>query len=903
MALVKQTYMERLAEVFLRGAEQNANSNLKGLGGILLGGEPGVGKTSFMELFSDLTGVKLITIEVPHIVEEHIINIPFLVYTPENEATKSGSTVLQDKNDQGTPQPEETNNQPKPVIGKDEYNMVLADSHLFTQLTSAGSEDDMTYLRKMSDPHPSTNRQAIAQQLFKALGGNETHIPPMISTVRKNFRCILFFDEYFRETTVRIRNVLREIAVNNNIGIHKVPPGTFIVYASNMADEGIEATLPKNTHMAQRINFKTPTKQEWFNWMEVKYKHDPHVQLKPEVVAAFKKMITDKNLSYDDSDSEVRTSPRRWEQLMIYVNQSLPVDNREDAVSLLTNVRNNFVNYETGEYSGVSQNVIKHLTELIKSTSSVDIEEGALTDSTYWMENLDHHIRQHMKAGNHRKYIPVIAGAPGVGKTSLIDQIAWKHKLIPIAIDTARLNSESVTGMPIPGKKYDNDSKIEIKFTEPELYNIIQRGVERGTKEYFEDLTDQYGEAEAQKRFNNWTQQQWKYLLFFDELNRPQDKKTFNALRRVVLEKNFGPAGNQHGDPLKLPDGSIVVGAINPDPDTGGTESMSKHFRDVVDVINATPAWSKTRKFIYEKPKGFSGETKDATMLVLDEIIKKFKDKSGKYSDELAPYYLKAGDESIWVSPREYDTMFVNIASALEHVRRKIMRDDELSEDDIREMVSQELEEYIESNLYQAVERTETVGIEEFFSALKQWIETKLTDKITKVLLSKVVESGHTWESILHPYVTQKTDVTSMVKDSEIMNLIKTTSQAQFAEGVSAYIAKLMKDEASFNKYLVDQPDDKVILDGKEIKRTGEKTSIVGNVLMGLLFTLFAYNIQYNTIAVIGKSWFTGTKQSLAKVSFADEIKRRDVIIAISELRTDIQDALMEVQNEAGTTA
>src|SRR5574343_2115187 len=73
-------------------ANMKAKSQSIGKSGILLAGDPGVGKTSFIRFFSLLTGIELITIEAPHITEEHIINIPFIVYDPITKREENGAT-------------------------------------------------------------------------------------------------------------------------------------------------------------------------------------------------------------------------------------------------------------------------------------------------------------------------------------------------------------------------------------------------------------------------------------------------------------------------------------------------------------------------------------------------------------------------------------------------------------------------------------------------------------------------------------------------------------------------------------------------------------------------------------------------------------------------------------------
>lgn len=878
MARKEQTYIQKLTVKFLRAANQQARGNMRNLGGILLGGDPGVGKTTFMELFSDLTGIHLITIEVPHIVEEHIINIPFLVYNPQTGTKQTGRSQLQDKNPDNN----------------DEYDMVLADSNLFTQITRARSMPDQQYVAMMTDPHPNSNRQRIAQQLFQGLGGTENKIPPMIQKLRQNFNCILFFDEYFREAPVRIRNILRD-TINGNIGMHKIPANTFIVYASNMKDEGLDS-IPLNTQMSQRIEFKSPTKKEWFSWIETKFKNDPHVQMKPQVLTAFKKVITDTTISKNDVASGVRISPRRWEQLLIYVNQSLPVDDRKDAVALLTNVRNNFVNYETGEYANLAHEVTKIVTYLIKQLSSVqDIKSSDKTAGSDWTDALNHHIKQHMKSGKHRKYIPVISGAPGVGKTSMIDKIAEKNNLVAVAIDSSRLSAEDVIGMPIPGQR--SEKKMEVKFTVPQLYQQIINEIEDSAEEHFQDLLQKLGKEKAQEEFAKWEQQDWKYLIFFDELNRV-DTKTFNSLRRIILEKNFGPSSDGKGGMLHLPDGSIVIGALNPDPETDGTESMTGHFRDVIDIINATPAWNKTRQFLLNKNNaGISDAAIDTTMFIIDEFVKKFKTKDEDVDKEQAPYYIQAGSSSIYVSPREYDALFSNMAPALDDVKKEILSDEEMTEHEGEELLADEVGEYMESGLLFPAEKSESTAPEEFISLIRQWIETKLSKKIYTSLITKKVKTEDTWGGVLSKYISGDRDVTKMPDDSSINTRMDATNAAQFVEEVSAAIETALDNSLKFLVLDTDHP--KIELSDGRIITGKETTHRLGNIIMGLLFTLDQHNFQYDRIMAIGKALTSGAKRALKNAKGLSDEEHRDVVNAIAHLRADVHDALVEIKDES----
>ncbi len=882
MARQQPTYIQKLTVKFLRAASQQSSGNMRNLGGILLGGDPGIGKTTFMELFSDLTGIYLITIEVPHIVEEHIINIPFLVYNPQSGTKQAGSSQLQDK--------DPTNN--------DEYDMVLADSNLFTQIQRAQSLPDQQYVAMMTDPHPNTNRQRIAQQLYQGLGGTEQKIPPMIQQLRQNFNCILFFDEYFREAPVRIRNILRD-TINGNIGMHKIPANTFIVYASNMKDEGLD-TIPLNTQMSQRIEFKAPTSKEWFTWLETKFRNDPHVQMQPEILQAFKKLIDDTTISKNDVASGVRISPRRWEQLLLYVNQSLPVEDRKDGVALITNVRNNFINYETSEYAKLSEKVVKATVKLIKATSTIrDIKPTEKTSGSDWTDALNHHIKTHMKSGKHRKYIPVISGAPGIGKTSMIDKIAENNNLVAVAIDSSRLSAEDVIGMPIPGQR--REKKMEVKFTVPQLFHQIEREIEDAAEEHFQEFVEKHGEEQAQKEIAKWEQQEWKYLLFFDELNRV-DTKTFNSLRRIILEKNFGPSSDGKGGMLHLPDGSIVVGALNPDPETGGTESMTGHFRDVIDIIQAELSWSKTRQFLLNKKNtGISDAAIDTAMFIIDEFVKKFKTKDEDVDKEQAPYHIMAGTNPIYVSPREYDALFSNMAPALDDVKKEILSaGDEMTEHEGEELLADEVGEYMESGLLFPVEKAESAAPEEFVSLVRQWIETKLSKKIYSSLITKRVKTEDTWSGVLSKYISGDRDVSKMLADSNINNRMNATNAAQFVEEVSAGISAALDNDKKFKELILNTDHPKITFkDGKITKDPNETTHRLGNIIMGLLFTLHQHEFQYDRIMAIGKALSRGAKQSLKAAKGLSEDEHRDVVNAIVHLRADVHDALVEIKDES----
>jgi len=348
----QETQIFHLAEKTLLHME--AYHGQSQLGAILLTGAPGIGKTTFIKTFSRLTGIEAFIIEVPHITEEHIINIPFIVFDPKG-SEKVGNIALA------------PTTEGKKSEDAQDYKLVLAQSKLYTQLINGEHMSDAQYMQELlASP-------ADVQEVYAAFGGTTTKIPHAIQEVRSMFKNILFLDEFFRTTTTRIRNILRGI-LNHEIGKHKLPSDTYVIYASNMIDTGnsIEE-IPSNYQMS-KMEFKPPTKKEWFSWFVKTCETKHHIKLNDALMKKFGKILKDEDISYENSS--VRTSPRRWEQLLMYVNASLPVEDRQDGLALMTNIKNNFFNYrhkETQEeaYSDLHEKVVKAVSELIKETSGV----------------------------------------------------------------------------------------------------------------------------------------------------------------------------------------------------------------------------------------------------------------------------------------------------------------------------------------------------------------------------------------------------------------------------------------------------------------------------------------------------------------------------------------------------
>lgn len=593
----------------------NMRAQLTGVSnaGILLAGDPGVGKTSFVRYLAKLLGMNVVILEVPHLAEEHIINIPYIRYNPITNKTKREVATAK----------------------RNEFEVVIAESNLLSVLKNNKRIPDSKYVKGIYTAPDMAN----VRRLFEEMGGDKKSIPFKIHQVREQYSTILFIDEYFRETSTSIRNMLRGL-LNKDLGLGKLPKYVYPIYASNINDDGV-GSIPSNNQFSL-IDINVPDKESWFGWLEdetEKY----GIELLPEVFDKFHEVIEPEWLSFKDDEADVSTSPRRWEQLIYYVNSSLPLAGKTQeakirfAKALLTNVKENFTNYKTLAVSSIANPILRAVSDLIKETSSVEVSPNDTNPTYEWRDTLRHQIYRKMDLGDARKYVPVISGPPGVGKTSIVSQVAASLKLGLIKIDCSTLSFEQVQGNPIPSTNEDGEETTE--FSDSLLYKIIQKRAE---------------EEKPEKPFKGYN-----YIIFFDELNRTTTK-TFNGLRKLILEKEF-----ENGK--KLPEGSIVLAAINPSDKAGITE-LTKHMVDVLDIITSTPSWKATLEWLREQQNNLDLENDGVSEGVL-KVIEAF---AGRFSvtkdtDVAKEFKLLLGEEEgVYISPREYAQIFVEASLSVD---------------------------------------------------------------------------------------------------------------------------------------------------------------------------------------------------------------------------------------------
>lgn len=762
----------------------------------MLAGEPGNGKTSFVKLFTKITGIPLMIVEIPHLVEENIINIPFVVFDKDKEYNS--------------------------II----FDVEMASSHLYAELQKLKTEDDKSLISRITK-----DKSSYEYSLWKELGGDSKTIPQIIVNIRAHFNNILFLDEYYRKTSVRMRNILRDI-LNNKVGMHELGADTYVIYASNVSDVGDSLDQRLENEEFRMIKFETPNKDDWFSYIVSKHKN-----LDSKLVDVFYTFLEQEYLSYDDIKNDVRVSPRRWEQIMLYVNANL--DNPDTA--FITNLRTNFKNYITGnmcDFAGTFlENIGKHLP--LGATSSE-------LHSDKWRDILKNQIVTKQKLGDNRKYIPVVAGAPGIGKTYNKSELAKELGMILVSINCSTINADDTIGLPL-SETIGNE--LVTKFSMPPLLKRIYAEINHKVNKL------------SEKEKKELESKEYKYLIFFDEFNRCNEKVQ-NSLRRPLLEGSFS-------DQYPLPEGSIVVAAIN--PKGNGISELTHHMRDVVDVIQATPNWEHTRKYFETiKMIGNYKESSKIALLIIDAFASRFQNKNELFVEQ-RKFNIDINGNNCYISPRAYTDMYSSMAYKVDCVltkyateyRRGEIEDVKLIINKVTEQLWSALEQTLDSamNMY-------SIQAPEFKEDVKEWLHTSSDTDIQSFLYTKVAKVAEL-ENILGSYLDFD-DNKHLFNEIDLVSYVETKDATQISEEFGEMFFKLVTPLENVEKYCKGIYDKKKVVDpvtrSVTIVKLDEKAKLQSriNYMMDELLNAFViHKVAYDKIEIIVQGLRTMTTNVL----------------------------------------
>ena len=627
---------------------------------VLITGDTGIGKTQFVKQMGKLLGLNVEVVEVPHITEEHVINIPFVVIKADGSQTSTSAKI------------------PHPDKMKD-LEVIIAQSYLARVLENSQPIPNGQLLKNYSNPAVFKPQD---RAIWEHFGGSKTEIPAIFQLVRNKFKTILFLDEFYRTVPQSVRSILRNV-LDRYIGADRMPKGVFVLTASNLEDEPGTIEKPAEHAEIDPIPMPIATKDEFFNHLVGKFGD----KLRPELVDAIYSGIDDSHLSYNDENTGIRTSPRRWEQLILYINAHLPINSEQEARDLYSNIENNF-RTETG--TSELHKVVKNIVQTLIKKSGSSHWNVKPNEDTEWVNTFKHQLATKIKLGDDRTYVPTLVGPPGAGKSKMITAICLDPKinLLPITINLNSQDYEKLLGIPLPRETNKSDGappktnpvseasdqkkrEIAPEFTSPPLKLWIDKEREYLKNQFLKNPNIPQSQKEK------WENQQYKYLLFIDEFTRPMGKnqKTFNAIRQLMLDKKFA-----NGE--KLGDDTIIAAAMN--PSGTGAVKLTRHVKDSMDMIPVHPTW-KTLKSWLQSPECARAEEVDNIDLqyrkiafqVINQLMTTL-GKKGKNPDK-DQFYIKIADPNagttdetqnneqatIYLSARKLTNTWAKIAALL----------------------------------------------------------------------------------------------------------------------------------------------------------------------------------------------------------------------------------------------
>jgi MoxR-like ATPase len=828
---------------------QTHSSRGRSIAGIMLAGDPGTGKTARINLLAKVLGVNIVTIEAPHIVEENIINIPYIALNTANDSKTTGSTRIE---------------------GENEINIIIADSHLLTTIKNLSTKiTDKQHIKNIYKSRPDVI------EVYEQLGGTKDELPEIIAELRKTYTVILFLDEILRKISPRIRNMLRGI-LDGRIGNDEIPKYVYPIYASNLEDEGI-GKIPSNQQFNQ-IVLKNPSKEEWFTYFVNKYKKNnkgvypfPTVKLNMDLINEFYHELEDNHISF--ISNSIRTSPRRWEQLLLYINSALPkAYTEQEARNLMTNVKTNFKLYtlrgsDPESHSKLADPVLELVAKLIKKTTGISVNINAVNLISDWRETLKHQIETKIDLGEARSYVPVISGLPGIGKTSQAIAIAREKNLRFIDINVSTLNPEDATGIAL-GKK-TKDGGIETKFSLPVLYTGIMQKIKKADEDYVKEVKEEHPDN-YKEILDNYKTQPFKYLILLDELNR-NTPKVFNSIRRVLLEKNFGADEKDPTKMLQLPKECIMMAAINPTDE--GVEELTKHMQDVLDIIETGPSWEKTLDHIaQDKTPDISQDAHDEAVKVLKLFVDKYKvDDQGAFKEEAAqiphdekPYFLKLGAKLLYVSPREYSNIVYAIEQALNNKFKVIKKIDFASMDKAKAKI--EIQKYltqlkdviadrIDSGIGFIFSKNEMFVNDAFLETNRHWIMNEPKIDFSSLFSKDIVDIKQASFDSIFNKIFDGDD--STFDDTIFTNYLTKSNEGEIGATIRKTITDKIVDRKSLEKYVLDTIHPAKYFDEKTSKVTEDsnyKVSLLANLIRLVGIACYVNNLDNSYFVAFRKN-------------------------------------------------
>lgn len=446
---------------------------------ILIAGDPGEGKTSFVYALSRALQMGLIVIEAPHVAPDHIAPIPYFYYNPKGKKVSSVAAT------------------------KDEKEVRLSKSKLLTDIQNAVKE----CRSKKFD------RKKAVQEVKAKFGPRWAEaveqLAPLIEKVRERYCLILFVDELYRASTTNVRNILRDVVLDRKVHGAPLPKQVYVLMATNTEDIGVQETSEHYSFEHEYFAYSPEElKDYWVNSLGV----NPAVA---ELVIDSCRGEDGELLTGRAPDGDAYASKRRLTHFALVLDQAIKTNDEDLKRLALTLARTNFQDPQSGDVHPLQQRLVEVTKKLFGDLKPFDEQT--------WDDALEAHFKLVTSLGTDKyKHVLSLSGRPGIAKTTKIEKFAKKHGLKFYRVSITSLGPDDTIGIPNV-----NPGTGDTSFDNPTLFSEIVEGLGI-TKEELE---------EAQRGCEEKVEP--KYVVLLDEISRPASPRVLNFIRRMMLDKQI----------------------------------------------------------------------------------------------------------------------------------------------------------------------------------------------------------------------------------------------------------------------------------------------------------------------------------------------------------------------------
>jgi len=454
----------------------------------------------------------------------------------------------------------------------------------------------------------------------------------------------------------------------------------------------------------------------------------------------------------------------------------------------------------------VLQNILKDLA----IASGMDPSFKQLSPDK-WRTVLNNVVMNAIEIGSSKKYVPVIQGEPGIGKTAIVGKLEADRyegdgtgfNLRTAVVNCTTIHPDDMVGIPhSEDVETGNRIKKVTEFSKPLLYDKIHNLLKSAVEEYKNQLLEREQAGELQGRtakqvYEDWEDQKYKFAILFDEINRVKDIRVFNSLRKLILTKEFNGK-------YKLDPGTVVIGTMN--PGDSQTMELTDHFRDAIEIIHSTANWKEFIEFMRSVifPQTAKSEYKPSSYAL--DIGKNFLEKlptADFITREKKPekeFHWAAGSSGIEirVDPRALHHMYEDLVALMSLEIESMEERGEFEPENIEEIKSSLTKDAVKVCKPFLTKKFTDMGMSgagpNFLNSFQNYIEDIINESIS-IKNTKETDLG----SILDRFINGESKSLANV---EMHGYMSRFDPATFNVEFERYLDKLYEDSgADFNKF------------------------------------------------------------------------------------------------------